>query len=321
MNIAKHDLNLLVYLDVLLRERNVSRAADRLSITQPAMSNGLKRLRAMFNDPLLVRTTKGMEPTQKALSLQPVIHQILMDLEVTLQGSEAFQAEGESRLFRLMVSDYAASTILPPLLKATMQTAPGIKFDLMNPSDVGFSDIEDGKVDLAINLFDDLPQSFHKKDLWQDQYCCLVPKSNPGAKGLTKEQFQNSEHVWVSKTGYGVGVGINIDSLHKHSSIDHHLEQQGAERQIKVFTRDYHVAVELAAQQGLIVTLPLTVARKYQGSTELVIQPLPFDIPEITLQMVWSPLLQHDQGHKWLRQCINDTVDRFVREHLKINVL
>ena len=115
MNISKIDLNLLVYLDTLLRECNVTRAANQLSITQPAMSNGLKRLRNLFNDPILVRTSDGMVPTERAIELQPVIRGILMTLEETLAPNREFEAKQSKRVFRIMASDYAASTMAPRL--------------------------------------------------------------------------------------------------------------------------------------------------------------------------------------------------------------
>ncbi|MBU2222415.1 MAG: LysR family transcriptional regulator, partial [Gammaproteobacteria bacterium] len=107
MNISKIDLNLLVYLDVLLREKNVTRAANQLSITQPAMSNGLKRLRDLLNDPILVRTSDGMVPTERAKELAPVVRGILLTLEETLQPNRDFEPQHSHRVFRIMASDYA----------------------------------------------------------------------------------------------------------------------------------------------------------------------------------------------------------------------
>ena len=126
MNIAKIDLNLLIYLDVLLREKNVTRSASQLNITQPAMSNGLKRLRNLFNDPILVRTSDGMVPTERARALAPVIRKILLELEEALQGEEEFNEKHSQRVFRIMASDYAASTLLPSLLRK-IKLAPDVK--------------------------------------------------------------------------------------------------------------------------------------------------------------------------------------------------
>ena len=107
MNISRVDLNLLVYFDVLLEEKNVTRAGAVLGITQPAMSNGLRRLRELFDDPLLVRTTEGMTPTEKALHIQPKVRHILTEIEQVLQPTEGFEPEFSDRMFRIIVGDYA----------------------------------------------------------------------------------------------------------------------------------------------------------------------------------------------------------------------
>ena len=155
MNIAKIDLNLLVYLDVLLREGSVTKAANQLSITQPAMSNGLKRLRDLFKDPLLVRTSDGMTPTKRALELQPTIRDVLSKLESSIQPETEFNPETSTRTFRIMASDYAESTLLLELIEELSYKAPNITLDLITPSDGTFHDVEQGKVDMAINRFDE----------------------------------------------------------------------------------------------------------------------------------------------------------------------
>ena len=125
MNIGRIDLNLLVYLDVLLRERNVTRAASYLGITQPAMSNGLRRLRELFDDPLLVRTSEGMTPTERALELQPVVRSVLAAVERAVQPKKPFDAARSTRVFRIMASDYAESTLIPAVLERLQREAPG----------------------------------------------------------------------------------------------------------------------------------------------------------------------------------------------------
>ena len=129
--LGRVDLNLLVYLDALLRERNVTQAAHSLGLSQPAMSNGLKRLREVFNDPLLIRTSDGMTPTAKAEELEPQLREILTNVDRALQPTEEFVPETENRVVRLMASDYAESTLFPYVLKP--EQAPGITLDIMNP--------------------------------------------------------------------------------------------------------------------------------------------------------------------------------------------
>ncbi|GHF84000.1 LysR family transcriptional regulator [Thalassotalea marina] len=304
MNIAKIDLNLLIYLDVLLREKNVTRAANRLNITQPAMSNGLKRLRNLFNDPILVRTSDGMVPTERARALSPAIRKILLDLEEALQGEEEFNETSSQRVFRIMASDYAASTLLPNLLRKVNQIAPNVIIDIMTPSDVRFHDVEAGKIDMAINRFDELPQSFHQKTIWRDGFSCLLSADNEFVNQFDLNSYLSSKHVWVSKTGFGVGVGMDPKDVQKLGWVDEALSRIGKKRDIKVFTRNYHVAMQLAFEDDLVATLPTKAAMLHQDDPNYRILPPPFDIPEIELKMIWSPLLHHDASHIWFRQLV-----------------
>jgi len=299
------DLNLLIYLDALLRERNVTRAAEQLNITQPAMSNGLKRLRNLLNDPILVRTSEGMVPTDRALAMQSRVREILYSVEEVVQPTRTFEPDTSDRVFRMMISDYAASTLMAPLLKQLRDLAPKVTIDLMTPSDVSFHDVENGKVDVAINRFDDLPQSFHQKKLWQDDFKCLIHKDHPILKGYNLKSYLKAQHCWVSKTGFGVGIGMTPDDVQKLGWVDEALAKLGHTRKIRVFTRNYHVAMDLA-REGLIATLPRRAAMLYSDTADLILKDPPFDIPPIGLQMIWSPLLQHDEGHKWFRQLVGE---------------
>ncbi|GHE81213.1 LysR family transcriptional regulator [Thalassotalea profundi] len=304
MNISKIDLNLLIYLDVLLREKNVTRAASRLNITQPAMSNGLKRLRTLFNDPILVRTSDGMVPTERARSLAPVIRKILLELEEALQGEEEFNEKNSQRVFRIMASDYAASTLFPSLLRKINQLAPNITIDFMTPSDVTFHDVEAGKIDMAINRFDELPQSFHQKTIWRDTFSCLLSTENEIVSDFNLATYLASKHVWVSKTGFGVGVGMDPKDVQKLGWVDEALARIGKKRDIKVFTRNYHVAMQLAYEDALVATLPTKAALLHKNDANYTILPPPFEIPDIELKMIWSPLLHHDASHIWFRQLV-----------------
>ncbi|CAI8227890.1 MAG: PCP degradation transcriptional activation protein [Glaciecola sp. HTCC2999] len=310
MNIAKIDLNLLVYLDVLLREGSVTKAANQLSITQPAMSNGLKRLRDLFKDPLLVRTSDGMTPTKRALELQPTIRDVLSKLESSIQPETEFNPETSTRTFRIMTSDYAESTLLLELIEELNFKAPNITLDLITPSDVTFHDVEQGRVDMAINRFDELPLSFHQKVIWYDQFACVLNKDNPRIKNFNLDAYLSGQHIWVSKTGFGIGVGIDPNEVQKLGWVDAELTKIGKQRQIRVFTRHYHAALQLAKTQNLIATLPSRAAKIFKNDPELVVLPPPFDIPPIALKMAWSALLHHDAGHIWLRRLIADVAER-----------
>lgn len=304
MNMSKVDLNLLVYLDVLLRECNVTRAAEELSISQPAMSNSLRRLRDLFGDPILVRTSEGMTPTDRAIELQPLVRTVLAAAEQAILPKTDFDPAASRRIFRIMASDYTEATLVPALLSRLRKQAPKIRLDIMTPSDVSFHDVERGKVDLVINRFDTLPQSFHQVRLWDDSFSCVVSAQNAIIKNWNLESYLKAKHVWVSKTGMGVGVGMSTDDVQRLGWVDDALHKIDVKRDIALFTRHYQAALRLAQQDDLVVTLPSMAARQLENNPNVKILEPPFNIPRMRLKMVWSPLLQHDPGHRWIRQLI-----------------
>ncbi|MFV0478031.1 MAG: LysR substrate-binding domain-containing protein [Parahaliea sp.] len=307
MNINRVDLNLLVYLDALLRERNVTQAANQLNLSQPAMSNGLRRLRDLFDDPLLVRTSDGMTPTERALELEPIVRDVLTNIDRAIQPRSAFEPAQASRVFRIMASDYAESTLLPAVLSKLRTLAPGLTLDIMTPSDVSFLDVERGKVDMVINRFDSMPQSFHQIHLWNDSFSCLLSPENPLLEDFTLDNYLKANHIWVSKTGMGVGVGVDPDDIQRLGWVDTALARLGKKRQIRVFTRHYQAAMTLAEQNDLIVTLPTRAAMLKRDNPRVILRDPPLEIPSLELKMAWSPLLQHNPANKWLRKLIVDT--------------
>ncbi|ADZ91723.1 LysR family transcriptional regulator [Marinomonas mediterranea] len=315
MQLDKIDLNLLRYLDSLLREQNVTHAANRLGITQPAMSNGLRRLRDLFHDPLLVRTSDGMMPTALSIQLQPKVQAILQSVDEVLHLGQNFDAESSSRVFRIMASDYAEATLIPPLMEKLQAEAPNVILDVMNPSDVSFHDVEKGKVDLVINRFETLPQSFHQKSVWIDNFSCLVPNKPDIIEDFTLDKYLALPHVWVSKTGFGVGVGVQPEEVQKLGWVDGTLAELGHKRNIRLFTRNYNVAMRATEQLGLIATLPSLATKLVADNAKVKVVPPPFDIPPVELKMLWSPLLQHDPGHIWLRSTIAGCATVIAKNH------
>lgn len=298
------DLNLLVYLDVLLRECNVTQAANQLGLSQPAMSNGLRRLRDLFNDPLLVRTSDGMTPTARALELQPLVRDILSGVERAIQPTAEFDPTDAKQVIRVMASDYAESTLFPAVMQTLRERAPGLTLDVMTPSDVSFLDVERGKIDLVINRFDQMPQSFHQITLWTDTFTCLMNRDNPILERFDLDSYLAASHIWVSKTGMGVGVGVDPDDVQRLGWVDHALDAMGKKRNIRVFTRHYQAAMTLAEQNDLIVTLPTRATWLKKDNPGVVVRDCPFDVPPLELKMAWSPLLQHNPAHRWIRQLI-----------------
>ena len=314
MNIGRVDLNLLVYLDVLLRERNVTKAANHLGLSQPALSNGLRRLRELFDDPLLVRTSEGMIPTERAEQLQPIIRDVLSKVDMAVQPQTAFDSANEEHLFRIMASDYAESTLFPDLLQRLRREAPGIILDILTPSDVSFLDVERGKVDMVINRFETMPQSFHQKGIWKDHFACLTSIDNPILQNFTLETYMDAQHVWVSKTGMGIGVGMDPHDVQHLGWVDESLCNIGKQRRITVFTRHYQAAMLLAEQNDLLVTLPSRAAKLQRDNPRVAILEPPFEIPPFELKMAWSPLVQHNPAHRWMRRFIIDVANSLLAD-------
>lgn len=310
MNVGRIDLNLLKYLDVLLREKNVTRAAEQLGITQPAMSNGLKRLRDLFGDPLLIRTSDGMTATERALELQPLVRQVLAQTEAMLTPDESFRPSDSRRVFRIMTSDYAEATLVPHIVRRLREEAPNLVLDFLTPSDVSYADMEQGRVDMAINRFNEIPQSFHQVTLWKDSFSCLLNRDNPIAREFDLEAYLSAQHIWVSKTGLGVGFGMNPEKLGGLGWIDQALMRLGRSRKISIFTRHYQMPALLAMNNDLVATLPSKVARMQAQNTSLLIKDPPFEIPEFELKMAWSALLHHNAAHRWLRRLIQEESEK-----------
>ncbi len=315
MNISRVDLNLLVYLDVLLRECNVTRAAEQLGLSQPAMSNGLRRLRELFGDPLLVRISDGMAPTERAQELQPLVREALACMEKAVQARDQFNTAKAKRVFRIMVSDYTESTLIPGLLERLLTDAPGVVLDIMTPSDMAFADVERGRADLVINRFDNMPQSFHQVTLWRESYSCLMRVDNPLTKNFSLDGYLSAQHIWVSKTGMGVGTGINPGDVQRLGWVDLALSRLGHKRKIKVFTRHYQAAMLLARNNNLIVTVPSKAAQLHAHDPHMVALDPPFPIPPFELKMAWTPLLHHDSGHQWLRRLILEVAQQIDSEN------
>ncbi|WP_062568880.1 LysR family transcriptional regulator [Pseudoalteromonas arabiensis] len=303
MNIRHVDLNLLVYLNVLIDEQSVSKAANKLALTQPAMSNALKRLRDLFDDPLLVRAAGAMTPTAKALSLKPEIESLLKMAEEITQPSELFDPSTASVTFRIMANDYLESTLIAPFITQQLEKNPGLNFDILSPSDVTLQDMEKGTIDLAINRFNGLPRSFHQASVWRDNYCCLSHPDNPYLLTQSLESYLKQEHIWVNRAGWGAETALtNKSGSQKLGWVDEALWQLEQTRNIRVFTRHYMVASLLCQSKNLIATLPRRQAMLLVKHTDLVISPVPFQIVPIEVKMLWSPLLHHSNPHQWLRR-------------------
>lgn len=288
-NIRKIDLNLLLTLKVLLEERNVSRSAERLSLTQPTVSGMLTRLRVLFDDPLFVRTQHGVVPTPKAESLAPALNRLLRDAN-TLMDSDEFDPLQAAEDFRISVNDYMQSTLILPLIKDLRNTAPNIRLAIRNMEvDQLSQQLALGELDLAITLPEYLDQGLHSKQLYREKYVCAVRESHPiRTSKVSLKRFLQYDHVLVSPS----------DGTFKGPA-DEVLAKQNAGRRVAYSVPSFLILLEVLQLDDLIALVP---ERFLQGRMHpLRVIQAPIEMEQFEVIAAWHPRSHNDEAHRWLR--------------------
>jgi DNA-binding transcriptional LysR family regulator len=290
MNLAALDLNLPVALDALLLEANVSRAAMRIGLSQPAASHALQRLRDMLHDPLLVRVGARMELTPRALALRGPLAQAL-DQVRGLFVSDDFDAARSERQFRLMMPDLAVELLMPPLMKKLDAAAPGVRIDVVPWRGPAIFTAEFARtIDLVISIGDAF-KGFHRQLLYTDSDALAVRRGHPfAAKLKRREAFLNARHVAV------VIRGQNADL------IDTWLLSEGVRRQIALVVPGYIEALHVVARSDLVAFVPRRLIAALAKPLSLTAIAPPLD-PGIDEQFMFTPSrAQMDPGSTWLRK-------------------
>jgi DNA-binding transcriptional LysR family regulator len=289
MNAGDIDLNLLRAFDAVLRERSVTAAAARLDLTQPAVSNALARLRAIFEDPLFVRTPKGMDPTPFARELGEPVRQALALLESALAHGPGFDPATSSRSFRFYMSDIGQVEFLPPLVERVQRFAPGVHLEAVA---LEVEDIADalaaGALDIAVGFLPGLGQPVRRRHLFRDPYVCLM-RADHGIKSLTRKKFLEASHVIVPYRG-------------GHRVIEEALERAGVARRIALRVAHFTVVPMVLERTDLVLTLPARVARVFESRGRLKSLPAPVPIPAADVGVHWHERFDADAGNRWLRE-------------------
>lgn len=289
MNIRNFDLNLLVVLDALLEERNVSRAALRLSLSQPAISNALNRLRLQLNDEVMVRTAQGMQPTALALSLEKPIRAALQNIDTSLNSSLNFEPQHSSASFTIAVTDYVELMLMPQMIAQLATTAPLVRVTTVDlGQELPLQAMERGEIDLAIGRFTEKSTRVSFRSWLQEDLVVVARKAHPvNFSTLSLEDFLQLRHVWVSG---GQTKGM----------VDQWLEEQGVARHISYITPNYMMASHLVVGSDLVVVLPRRFAQKYQEFLPLQLMELPMALAPFELGFAWASLRDKDQSLQWL---------------------
>lgn len=318
MSFLTLDLNLLRVFDAIMTEQNLTRASNLLAMTQPAVSNALKRLRDTLGDELVIRTAHGVRPTSRAEELWPTIRKALSDLEAAITP-ESFDVSKAQTTFRMAMVDATAALWLPSLIRSIMADAPRIKVRMMplttrDPRSM----LLRGDIDLAIGFFPGVTaqladgqgmvksQISHER-LYTGQYVCVMHKNHPLAnQELTLDNYCAADHLLVSLSGK------------PHAVIDDVLTSLNRERRILLTVNQFFTAGRIVASSDLITVLPRHLIAATGMTDALIVKELPFQTPDEHVDMLWHERDARNPAHKWLRgHLISTTHDQFGRINTK----
>ncbi|MCW5770094.1 MAG: LysR family transcriptional regulator [Rhodospirillaceae bacterium] len=292
MDITELDLNLLLVFQTIHREQNVTRAAARLGLSQPAVSSALARLRRILGDPLFVRSRQGMQPTMRARQLLQPIDQGLGLISQGLQQHTGFDPKRSEASLTLLVSDIGEIVYLPPLVNRIRSLAPGMRLRVRQLSQNRYAEaLESGAADLAIGFIASLRSSYRYRRLFSDHFVCIARSDRPGlGNTIRAQQFLEAEHVVMSRAG-------DFDSV-----VTKALARLGYRLKIAVSVPHFHAIPAIVARTDLVAVVPHALARLAGESSPIKIVPLPFHIPSLQVGLHWHARCHDDPANRWLRK-------------------
>jgi DNA-binding transcriptional LysR family regulator len=293
------DLNLLVALDALLRERSVTRAARRVGLTQPSMSRALGRLRAMLGDALFVRSGRGLVPTPRALALQPELGGALERLATAVAEQRPFDPASAERTFHVSTADYGMAILAPLVTERAFGQAAGVRLVLHAQSAGDDEALLEGRLDALLAPRRPSTPGCVWTKLLSDEFVCLVRRDHPsvGAE-LSLAQYGALGHVFVSPTLATAGVA------------DRALARRGLRRRVAVVVPSFLVAPVIAAESDLVATVPSRIAKLYAGRLPVRSVPVPLEVPAVTVSMAWHERMRRDPAHAWFRRLLASELGR-----------
>jgi DNA-binding transcriptional LysR family regulator len=288
------DLNLLVVFKHMLAERSVSRVAETLELSQPAVSNALGRLRKLLGDELFLRTPSGMEPTPFAEQLADSVTYALGMIHSALNQRTSFDPASSTRPFVIGMTDVGEIYFLPQLMERLRREAPGVTVSTVRNTAVNLRDeLESGKVDLAIGLLPQLKAGFFQRRLFTQHYVCLMRKGHPlDKRRISLAEFSAAEHLLVIAEGTG------------HGKVDEVLKRSGIERKISLTVPHFVAVGHILQSADLVATVPERLASRMTGPFSLVAVPHPAQLPEVAINVFWHAKFHKAPANQWLRSLI-----------------
>lgn len=293
MNIAGLNLNLLVVLDALFTERHVSRAAGKLGLSQPAVSNALAQLRVRFADPLLVRSGGRMLPTERGLALAGAVHAALEQLSSALE-TQPFEPRRVERTFTLATTDFVDFVLLPRLLARLAREAPGIRLQVRSWSHHRVPpSLETGEVDLMLGFYPEVTTGHREQRLFRDEFVCIVRKNHPRVgRRLDLATYAALPHVLVTEQSAGPGV------------VDLELAKLGLRRSVGLRISHFLMVPAVVAATDFVAAISWRVARPFARTLPLRLLPPPLPLPRGSVGQVWHERTHASPAHAWLRELI-----------------
>ena len=287
------DLNLLVTLEALLAEQNVTKAANRLHLSQPAVSAQLSRLRDLFDDPLLIPAQRGMTPTAKALELLDPLRHALDQVRAALAEHRHFDPGNAKLTLAIACTDYLQAVVARPLAVALRKEAPGVRIALrhLDPLQLEAQMVR-GDVDLALMTPEHGPGSLRARRLFDERYVLIGRKRHPGLRrGLTVEEFARLDHVIVSLRGGDFTTPV-----------DDGLAALGYQRNVVLSAASFLIVPEIVSHSNFVALVPERLVRDRRD--ELKIVECPFPVPGFTVSMLWHERNHGHSGQRWVRETV-----------------
>lgn len=298
-NLRGIDLNLLVLLDHLLAERNVTRAAAAAHLSQPAMSRALGRLRALLDDPILVRGADGLVPTARALALQPALKRTLAEIR-DLLAPQAFDPAAWRARVTVSATDHQTILLLPAVIARLSREAPGLDVDVTPLRARELDSLRDGRTQLSFGVVEaPLPPGLRRRVLYRDRFVTVLRRDHPAAaRDWSAADFAGLDHVLVTVLGDGRGF------------LDDQLAQQGLRRRVALRLPHFYAAMEVVARSDRVVTLPATLAARFAAGLGLAVREPPVPETRFTPTLIWPDATDADPAMRWLRDVVAEEAAR-----------